>query len=153
MTFVIAYFPWLIYLLNQLIDHLSVRASSPEVKLNILKEIANEHDLDWDPTESETELLKPHEDLLTQRVQHLGGMNTGFIGGPDVGFGSMSSLNGLDLQALAASGQLGQVAPQSLETLQAMTLDREIKGENNYYEDSNSFSWLLSMSILYPNVS
>ncbi|GJT48888.1 IST1-like protein [Tanacetum coccineum] len=49
---------------RQLIEHLSVRAPSPEVKLNLLKEIAEEHGLDWDPTESETELLKPHEDLL-----------------------------------------------------------------------------------------
>ncbi|PWA38247.1 cheY-like superfamily [Artemisia annua] len=106
----------------QLIEHLLVRAPSLEVNLNILKKIADEHGLDLDPTEYETELVKPHEDLL--RVQHLGGMNTGFIGGPDAGFDSMSSLNGLDLQALAASGQLGQVAPQSLATLQAMALDR-----------------------------
>ncbi|PWA93500.1 response regulator 2 [Artemisia annua] len=56
--------------------------------------------------------------------QHPGGMNTGFMGGPDAGFGSMSSLNGLDLQALAASGQLGQLPPQSLATLQAAALGR-----------------------------
>ncbi|XP_021987215.1 two-component response regulator ARR1 isoform X2 [Helianthus annuus] len=56
--------------------------------------------------------------------QHPGGMNTGFMGGPDPGFGSMSSLNGLDLQALAASGQLGQLPPQSLATLQAAALGR-----------------------------
>ncbi|XP_076881477.1 two-component response regulator ARR1-like isoform X1 [Bidens hawaiensis] len=56
--------------------------------------------------------------------QHPGGMNAGFMGGPDPGFGSMSSLNGLDLQALAASGQLGQLPPQSLATLQAAALGR-----------------------------
>ncbi|KAK1411756.1 hypothetical protein QVD17_32465 [Tagetes erecta] len=56
--------------------------------------------------------------------QHPGGMNTGFMGGPDAGYGSMSSLNGLDLQALAASGQLGQLPPQSLATLQAAALGR-----------------------------
>ncbi|XP_021994877.1 two-component response regulator ARR2 isoform X1 [Helianthus annuus] len=55
---------------------------------------------------------------------HPGGMNTGFMGGPDSGYGSMSSLNGLDLQALAASGQLGQLPPQSLATLQAVALGR-----------------------------
>ncbi|KAI7745384.1 hypothetical protein M8C21_027629 [Ambrosia artemisiifolia] len=55
---------------------------------------------------------------------HPGGMNTGFMGGPDAGYGSMSSLNGLDLQALAASGQLGQLPPQSLATLQAVALGR-----------------------------
>ncbi|KAI3826037.1 hypothetical protein L1987_00079 [Smallanthus sonchifolius] len=56
--------------------------------------------------------------------QHPGGMNGGFMGGPDAGYGSISSLNGLDLQALAASGQLGQLPPQSLATLQAAALDR-----------------------------
>nr|XP_043635702.1 IST1-like protein [Erigeron canadensis]XP_043635703.1 IST1-like protein [Erigeron canadensis] len=54
---------------RQLIEHLSVRAPAPEVKLNLLKEIAEEHELDWDPTASETELLKPHEDLLNGPTQ------------------------------------------------------------------------------------
>lgn len=35
-----------------------------EAKLKLLKEIAEEHELDWDPSASETEFLKPHEDLL-----------------------------------------------------------------------------------------
>lgn len=48
----------------QLIELLSVRAPSPEIKLKLLKEIAEEHELDWDPAASETELLKSHEDLL-----------------------------------------------------------------------------------------
>lgn len=56
--------------------------------------------------------------------QHPGGMNTGFMGSPEAGYGSISSLNGLDLQALAASGQLGQLPPQSLATLQAAALGR-----------------------------
>ncbi|KAI7744504.1 hypothetical protein M8C21_004909, partial [Ambrosia artemisiifolia] len=42
---------------------LSDRAPSPDVKLNLLMEIAEEYELDWDPTASETKLLKPHEDL------------------------------------------------------------------------------------------
>ncbi|KAF9670676.1 hypothetical protein SADUNF_Sadunf13G0093500 [Salix dunnii] len=49
---------------RQLIELLSVRAPSPEKKLKLLKEIAEEHGLDWDPAASETELLKKHEDLL-----------------------------------------------------------------------------------------
>ncbi|KAD3337699.1 hypothetical protein E3N88_33219 [Mikania micrantha] len=49
---------------------------------------------------------------------HPGGMNMGFMGGPDAGYGS---LNGIDLQALAASGQL---PAQSLATLQAVALGR-----------------------------
>jgi len=43
---------------------LSVQAPSEEKKLNFLKEIAVEHNLDWDPTASETKILKKHEDLL-----------------------------------------------------------------------------------------
>lgn len=49
---------------RQLIELLSVRAPSPEKKLKLLKEIAEENELDWDPAASETELLKKHEDLL-----------------------------------------------------------------------------------------
>ncbi|KAK9068368.1 hypothetical protein SSX86_012481 [Deinandra increscens subsp. villosa] len=56
--------------------------------------------------------------------QHPGGMDTGFMSGQDAGYGPMSSLNGLDLQALAAGGQLGQLPPQSLATLQAVALGR-----------------------------
>lgn len=50
----------------QLVELLSIRAPAPEVKLNLLKEIAEEHQLDWDPTATESELLKPHEDLLVR---------------------------------------------------------------------------------------
>jgi hypothetical protein len=32
--------------------------------MKLLKEIAEEHEIDWDPSETETEYLKPHEDLL-----------------------------------------------------------------------------------------
>lgn len=46
---------------------------------------------------------------------HQGGLGNPFMGPPDPSFGSVASLNGLDLQALAASGQL----PASLATLQA----------------------------------
>lgn len=52
----------------QLVELLSVRAPSPDVKLKLLKEIAEEHELDWDPAASETELLKPHEDLLVSNT-------------------------------------------------------------------------------------
>lgn len=48
----------------QLIELLSVRAPSTEAKLKLLKEIAEEHNLDWDPSASEAEFLTPHEDLL-----------------------------------------------------------------------------------------
>uniref|UniRef100_A0A5B6YQH2 Two-component response regulator n=1 Tax=Davidia involucrata TaxID=16924 RepID=A0A5B6YQH2_DAVIN len=53
--------------------------------------------------------------------QHQSGLNNSFMGPPDATFGSISSLNGLDLQALAATGQL---PAQSLATLQAAALGR-----------------------------
>ncbi|OAY58555.1 IST1 homolog [Manihot esculenta] len=58
---------------RQLIELFSVRAPSPEVKLKLLKEIAEEHELDWDPAASETELLKTHEDLLNGPTQFVSG--------------------------------------------------------------------------------
>nr|KYP37474.1 IST1-like protein [Cajanus cajan] len=49
---------------RQLIEKLSVRTPPGEVKLKVLKEIAKEHQIDWDTTESEQELLKPPEELI-----------------------------------------------------------------------------------------
>ncbi|CAI9111021.1 OLC1v1011154C1 [Oldenlandia corymbosa var. corymbosa] len=47
-----------------LIEKLSVRTPSGEVKLKVLKEIAKEYQVDWDTTESEAELLKPPEERI-----------------------------------------------------------------------------------------
>lgn len=58
---------------RQLIELLSIRAPSPEKKLTLLKEIAVEHDVDWDPTASEAEFLKKHEDLLNGPAQFFSG--------------------------------------------------------------------------------
>ncbi|XP_014515546.1 uncharacterized protein LOC106773359 [Vigna radiata var. radiata] len=58
---------------RQLIELLSIRAPSPEKKLNLLKEIAVENDLDWDPAASETEFFKKHEDLLNGPTQFYSG--------------------------------------------------------------------------------
>lgn len=62
--------PHSVPLILQLIELLSIRAPAPapEVKLNLLKEIAEEHQLDWDPSATENELLKPHEDLLVSFI-------------------------------------------------------------------------------------
>ncbi|KAK6924553.1 Vacuolar protein sorting-associated protein Ist1 [Dillenia turbinata] len=49
---------------RMLIEKLSVRTTTGEVKLKIMKEIAKEYQIDWDTTESEKELLKPSEDLI-----------------------------------------------------------------------------------------
>ncbi|PIN08797.1 hypothetical protein CDL12_18616 [Handroanthus impetiginosus] len=53
--------------------------------------------------------------------QHQNGVGNSFIGPADAAFGPMTSLNGLDLQALASSGQLPH---QSLATIQAAALGR-----------------------------
>ncbi|XP_019152844.1 PREDICTED: uncharacterized protein LOC109149503 [Ipomoea nil] len=58
---------------RQLIELLSIRAPAPDVKLKVLKEIAEEHELEWDPSASETELLKHHDDLLHGPTQLISG--------------------------------------------------------------------------------
>ncbi|KAJ4829452.1 hypothetical protein Tsubulata_015703 [Turnera subulata] len=49
---------------RMLIDKLSVRTPSGEVKLKVMKEIAKEYQIEWDTTESEKELLKAPEELI-----------------------------------------------------------------------------------------
>ncbi|KAL0716255.1 hypothetical protein Bca4012_065577 [Brassica carinata] len=58
---------------RKLVELLSVRAPSPETKLKLLKEIAEEHQLDWDPASTETDLFRSHEDLLDGPKQFGGG--------------------------------------------------------------------------------
>ncbi|XP_043689724.1 IST1-like protein [Telopea speciosissima] len=58
---------------RQLIELLSIRAPSAETKLKLLREIAEEHEIDWDPSASETEFFKPHEDLLNGPTQFISG--------------------------------------------------------------------------------
>ncbi|XP_077220648.1 regulator of Vps4 activity in the MVB pathway protein [Tasmannia lanceolata] len=47
-----------------LIEKLSVRTPTGEVKLKLMKEIAKEYQIEWDTKESELELLKPPEENL-----------------------------------------------------------------------------------------
>ncbi|KAJ7534923.1 hypothetical protein O6H91_12G010300 [Diphasiastrum complanatum] len=56
---------------RRIIEKLSVRAPSGETKLKLLKEIAAEHNVEWDPSDSEAELLKAPEDLLDGPSQFL----------------------------------------------------------------------------------
>lgn len=49
---------------RQLIKRLSDKNPSGEVKLKVMKEIAEEYKIDWDMTSSEEELLKPPEELI-----------------------------------------------------------------------------------------
>ncbi|MCL7030401.1 hypothetical protein MKW94_028999, partial [Papaver nudicaule] len=51
---------------RQVIELLSVRAPPAEKKLKLLKEIAEEHNLECDPAASETEYFSFHEDLLVR---------------------------------------------------------------------------------------
>ncbi|GAB4850838.1 hypothetical protein Ancab_030137 [Ancistrocladus abbreviatus] len=53
--------------------------------------------------------------------QHQGGLNNSFMGPQDPSFGTMPSLSGIDLQALAVAGHL---LPQTLATYQAAGLGR-----------------------------
>ncbi|PHU18492.1 Two-component response regulator ARR14 [Capsicum chinense] len=53
--------------------------------------------------------------------QHQNGLNDSFMGHPEAAYGTMTSFSGLELQALAATGQL---PAQSLATFQAAALGR-----------------------------
>ncbi|XP_010530141.1 PREDICTED: IST1 homolog [Tarenaya hassleriana] len=58
---------------RKLVELLSVCAPSPETKLKLLKDIAEEHELDWNPSATETEFFKSHDDLLDGPKQFGGG--------------------------------------------------------------------------------
>lgn len=49
---------------NLLIEKLSVNKPSGQTKLKVLKEIAKEHQIDWDTAETEQDLLKPPEEMI-----------------------------------------------------------------------------------------
>ncbi|BBN04957.1 vacuolar protein sorting-associated protein IST1 [Marchantia polymorpha subsp. ruderalis] len=57
---------------RRIIEKLSVRAPPGEAKLKLLKEIAAEYKVDWDPADTEAELLKRPEDLLDGPKQFYG---------------------------------------------------------------------------------
>lgn len=49
---------------GQIIEKLSPASPSGEARLKVLKEIAKEHNLNWDSSATEAEFMKSHEDLL-----------------------------------------------------------------------------------------
>lgn len=55
-TFVLIFF--------QIIEKLSVSAPAAEVRLKVLKGIAQEYNVQWDSSSTEAEFSKKHEDLL-----------------------------------------------------------------------------------------
>ncbi|EOY00154.1 hypothetical protein QUC31_014385 [Theobroma cacao] len=52
-----------------IIEKLSVSAPSGEIRLKVLKEIAQEHSVEWDSSSTEAEFSKKHEDLLAGSKQ------------------------------------------------------------------------------------
>ncbi|XP_047960140.1 two-component response regulator ARR1-like isoform X1 [Salvia hispanica] len=65
------------------------------------------------------------------------GLGNSFLGPQDSGFGSISSLNGLDLQAYASSGQ---IPAQSLASIQAAALGR-VTNKSGIVDQRNIFSF------------
>lgn len=63
----------------QIIDKLSVRAPSGEVKLKLMKEIAAEYNVAWDPSGAEAELLLTPEDLLVGSWNKYCSQNSSFF--------------------------------------------------------------------------
>ncbi|KAG6514697.1 hypothetical protein ZIOFF_025067 [Zingiber officinale] len=53
-----------------IIEKLSVKAPPAELKIKVLKVIAQEYNLDWDSSSTEAELSKKHEDLLAVNATH-----------------------------------------------------------------------------------
>ncbi|KAL9678550.1 hypothetical protein QQ045_016395 [Rhodiola kirilowii] len=49
---------------RSLIEKLSANAPSPEARLELLKQIALEYNMNWDSSKTEAEFQKNHEDLL-----------------------------------------------------------------------------------------
>lgn len=70
--------------------------------------------------------------------QHHNGLGNSFMGTTDSQFGTISSLNGVDLQALAASGQ---IPPQSLASIQAAALGRATSKSSVPFDQRNMFNF------------
>ncbi|GMP83316.1 hypothetical protein CsSME_00037274 [Camellia sinensis var. sinensis] len=56
-----------------IVEKLSVSAPSVEIKLNVLKDIAQEYNVEWDSSKTEAEFSKTPEDLLNGPKQVYGG--------------------------------------------------------------------------------
>ncbi|KAL5229513.1 hypothetical protein ABZP36_028289 [Zizania latifolia] len=94
---------------RQIIELLSIRAPPVDAKMKLLKEIAEEHEIDWDPSATETEFLKPHEDLLNGRTyfngstfplpkeKHEETLAASAAGQPDEDYESDTGFDSLDL--------------------------------------------------------
>lgn len=70
--------------------------------------------------------------------QHHNGLGNSFMGTTDSQFGTISSLSSVDLQALAASGQ---IPPQSLASIQAAALGRATSKSSVPFDQRNRFNF------------
>eukprot|EP01018_Ginkgo_biloba_P028440 Gb_40879 [translate_table: standard] len=70
---------------RQIIEKLSARLPSAEVKLRLMKEIAAEHGVEWNFEEAQSEVRKPAEDLLDGPKQFFGESQTIFTPAEVVG--------------------------------------------------------------------
>ncbi|CAH9095581.1 unnamed protein product [Cuscuta epithymum] len=76
--------------------------------------------------------------LYLRRLSGQGGMGHPFMGHQDSPFGPMSSLNGLELQALAASGQ---ISAQSLASYHATKSALSLPLVDHHHQRNNLFSF------------
>ncbi|CAL9045802.1 uncharacterized protein LOC135638664 isoform X2 [Musa acuminata AAA Group] len=98
---------------RQVIELLSIRVPSVETKMKLLKEIAEQHELDWDPSVTENEFRKPHEDLL-KHDEHDDALSSDHTDESHIEPGSDADVDSLDLPKVPksiSSEDMAQVPP------------------------------------------
>ncbi|KAI3938406.1 hypothetical protein MKW98_015305 [Papaver atlanticum] len=109
-----------------LIEKLSVRTPSGEVKLKLMKEIAKEYQIEWDTTESEKELLKPFEELIEGASKFVSAASMPVKSASSYGINSSSN-------RYSANGR-AQEEPSKF----ASTTSMPVKSTSSYGVDSSS---------------
>ncbi|GAB2279745.1 hypothetical protein Dimus_014385 [Dionaea muscipula] len=130
-----------------LIEKLSSRNPTGELKLKVLKEIAKEYQIDWDTTETEMELLKPPEERIegprtfvsatslplkqptpspTPTPRSSGGAGTGNMHFEDAASAAKAAAESANIAVAAA-----QAAAQLAGTKPYIALDKNYSGLSN----------------------
>ncbi|KAH9294962.1 hypothetical protein KI387_038550, partial [Taxus chinensis] len=100
---------------RQIIEKLSVRAPLAEVKLKLMKEIAEEHEVEWDSSNTEAEFFKLHEDLLDGPTHFVSGSKMPLPDEKDKShFSVKQSSNGSDSDTVSDDLDLPEVPKQSV---------------------------------------